>query len=322
LHPRRQASIRLRDAARIYDVTELLERLRAARQLAFLFTGGSTRCAFQVGVAECLAELGVRPTRVLGVSGGGWNAAAVAAGRTRRLRYYWKYFARAPHFDISNVTRDFTPFRYAYLHERAFERYIGRENLVSDSAIPMWVGITRLDTRESIVLSVREVPDPFRLILASNYLPPFYTRPVSIDGVDCGDGGLSNNLPYESLLGEGADLVLIISTNGESAGGLFRNPREVDHVIPPAFRDRVVALRPRHRLPVSFVEWRWPRLENTMNLGYLRAREALLGENHPRCANHSRSIEPVRSALRFMHRLRSGSRKLRRHIGESASLDS
>lgn len=267
-------------------------------------------------MAECLAELGVIPTRVLGVSGGAWNAAAVAVGGTQRLRYYWRYFARAPHLDVFNLTRDYTPFRYAYLHDRAFERYVGRSNLVSDSAIPMWVAVTRLDVRESVVLSVREVPDPFRLILASNYLPPFYTRPVSIDGVDCGDGGLTNNLPYEALLAEGADLVIIIAINGESAGGLFRSPVEVDHEIPPELHDRVVVLRPRHRLPVFFVEWRWPRLQGTINLGYLRAREVLLGENHPRCANHSRSVEPVRVALRLAGRVREGSRRLRGNVSK------
>lgn len=303
-------------------MTEALERLRAAKEPAFLFTGGSTRCAFQVGVAECLAEIGIRPTRVLGVSGGGWNAAAVAAGRVSRLRYYWRYFVRVPHFDVRNVMREYTPFRYAHLHERAFERYIGRATLVSDDAIPMWVGVTRMEGMVSEVLSVREVPDPFRLILASNYLPPFYTRPVEIDGRSYGDGGLTNNLPYEWLLDRGADLVVIVSINGESAGGLFRNPREVDHEVPSRFADRVLAIRPRHRLPVFFIEWRWPQLEDAMNLGYLRAREVLMGEHHPRCSNHSRSIEPVRAALRLATKVRMQSRSLRRRLARSETSDS
>jgi len=219
------------------------------------------------------------------------------------------------------VKRDFTPFRYAYLHERAFDRYVGRANLVSDESIPMWVGVTNLSTLESRVLSVREVPDPFQLILASNYLPPFYTKPVSIEGVEYGDGGLTNNLPYETLLDLGADIVLIIAINGESAGGLFRSPKEVDHEIPEEYADRVFVIRPRHRLPVFFVEWRWHMLASTINLGYLRAREELLGETHPRCANHSRSIEPVRSALRFVHKIRKESRELRNRLSGGRSLD-
>ncbi len=303
-------------------MTGALERLRAAKEPAFLFTGGSTRCAFQIGVAECLTELGIIPTRVLGISGGAWNAAAVAVGHTSRLRYYWRYFARAPHFDIANLMRDYTPFRYAYLHERAFDRYVGREQLTSDDAIPMWVGVTRFSNMTSRVLSVREVPDPFRLILASNYLPPFYARPVEIDGARYGDGGLSNNLPYETLLALGADLVLIISINGESAGGLFRNPGEVDHEIPPEYANRVITIRPRHRLPVFFVEWRWWMIEATIRLGYLRAREVLLGENHPRCSNHSRSIEPIRTALRYTGKMRMHSRNLRRRLSRVTGADS
>lgn len=42
----------------------------------------------------------------------------------------------------------------------------------------------------------------------------------------------------------------------------------------------MVVIRPRHRLPASFVERRWPVLRQTMDLGRLRAREVLLGERH------------------------------------------
>ncbi|HEX3129317.1 MAG TPA: hypothetical protein VH394_18425, partial [Thermoanaerobaculia bacterium] len=48
-----------------------------------------------------------------------------------------------------------------------------------------------------------------------------------------------------------------------------------------AYRDRVVVIRPRHRLPMSWLERRWPVLRNTIELGRLRAREVLLGEAHP-----------------------------------------
>jgi hypothetical protein len=42
-----------------------------------------------------------------------------------------------------------------------------------------------------------------------------------------------------------------------------------------------VVVRPRHRLPLSFTERRWPVLRQAIELGRLRAREVLLGERHP-----------------------------------------
>src|SRR6266542_5749664 len=81
----------------------MLDVLRRARKIGFLFSGGSSRCAFQIGVAEALQELDVRPAICLGVSGGAWNAAAVAVGNTHRLRAYWKFFMRLPCLDITNL---------------------------------------------------------------------------------------------------------------------------------------------------------------------------------------------------------------------------
>ena len=62
-----------------------LALLRDAKRVGYVFSGGSSRCAFQIGVIEALAELGVRPALAIGVSAGAWNAALVAARRESRL---------------------------------------------------------------------------------------------------------------------------------------------------------------------------------------------------------------------------------------------
>src|ERR1041385_1627195 len=69
-------------------LSEPLALLRAAQRPGFLFSGGSARCIFQVGVVEQLYALGITPYATLGVSGGAWNAAAVAAGNWQKLRAY------------------------------------------------------------------------------------------------------------------------------------------------------------------------------------------------------------------------------------------
>lgn len=262
--------------AKSKNVTGALQKLRGAGRIGFLFTGGSKRCAFQVGVAEGLLELGVHPSLCLGVSAGAWNAAAAAVGAVSRLRAYWRFFERMPYVDLRNLAREHSPFNYSRAHERAFRRYVGPERLRSGK--PLLVAVTRLRDRAPFIFDACEVEDPFRLLLATNYLPPFYTHPVLIQGEKFGDGGLSNNLPYEVLLERGCDVVALIGVKGESEGGLYRNPQEFDHEIPAEYRDRVVVFRPHHRLPLSFAERRWPAIERTMNLGYSRAREILLGE--------------------------------------------
>jgi predicted acylesterase/phospholipase RssA len=236
-----------------------LTLLRDAKRVGYVFSGGSSRCAFQIGVIEALVELGVRPALAIGVSAGAWNAALVAARCESRIRYYWRSFMRMK------------------LHERTFERFIGRDRFKQPDALPLFVSVTRFRDGANVIFDARDVDDPLQLLLATNYLPPFYTHRPVIDGEMYGDGGLSDNAPYEKALAEGCDAVVVVTQKGESEGGLFKRKGDYDHVVADP---RVVVIRPRHRLPFSFTERRWDVLDALARIGYLRTREILLGEEH------------------------------------------
>jgi predicted acylesterase/phospholipase RssA len=277
-----------------------LDLLRSASKVGIVLSGGSARCAFQVGVLETLSELGVRPGLCIAVSAGSWNGAAVAAGTVHRLRHYWRAFVRMPHVDLRNLLREHSPYRFAEMHRRTFSRYVGNERLRAPGALPLFIGVTRLRDRRPVLFDARTVDDPFLLLLASNYLPPFYTHAPRIAGERYGDGGLSDNLPYEKAFEEGCDAVVLVTMKGESEGNLYRSPRQTEHVVPAALRDRMVILRPRHRLPLSFTEKRWPVLRETVELGRLRAREVLLGERHPQTDVRAAGASPSALLTRLL----------------------
>jgi len=283
-----------------------LGRLREAKRVGWVFSGGSARCAFQVGVIETLRELGVRPAMTIGVSAGVWNAAAVAAGTDSRLRYYWKSFVRMPHIDVRNVLRrDHSPFLFSELHHRTFSEYVGAERLRAPQALPCWIGVTRLRDRKAELILASSVDDPLNLLLAANYLPPWYTRSPRINGAKYGDGGVTDNMPYEKAFDEGCDGVVIVTLKGESEGGLYRSVDDINHEIPDAFRDRVVVIRPRHRVPVGFTERRWSVLSRLADMGRLRAREVLLGERHPETDWSARGKSPTARLLGPLRKRRS-----------------
>ena len=282
----------------------MITLLRSAKKVGLLFCGGSARCVFQVGVVETLYALDVRPGAVLGVSAGAWNAAAVAVGNWQRLRQYWRFFVTMPAVDLRNLVHEHSPFIWSRLHARAFDRYVGAERIKAADALPLYVSLSRLRDRTSVTFNVNAAPDPFRVLLASNYLPPFYTHPLELDGERYGDGGFTNNAPYEELFKVGCDAVVLMSAKGESEGGLYRSTDDFDHVIPPEYRDRVVVIRPRHRMPLSFVERRWSRLAPIADLGALRAREVLLGERHPQTDLAARGLAPSAYVSRALTRLR------------------
>jgi predicted acylesterase/phospholipase RssA len=259
-----------------------LDLLLSARRVGFVFSGGSARCAFQIGAVETLLELGVRPAVCVGVSGGAWNAVAVAVGHAHRLRHYWRAFTRMPWLDLRNLLREeHSPFRWREIHRRTFGRYVSAARLRRPETLPVFISVTRLSDRRESYFDARACEDPLLLMLASNYVPPFYTHAPQLRGERYGDGGLCNNLPYEKAFEEGCDAVVLVTMKGESEGLPYRSPREIEHEIPARYRDRVVVIRPRHRMPISWFERRWPPLRETIELGRLRAREVLLGEVHP-----------------------------------------
>jgi len=279
-----------------------LDTLASASRVGLVLSGGSARCSFQIGVLETLAELGVRPALSIAVSAGSWNGAAVAAGTAHRLRHYWRAFGRMPHVDLRNLLREHSPYRFTEMHRRTFSRYVGNERLRSPEASTLLIGVTRLRDRQPVLFDARTVEDPFLLCLASNYLPPFYTHAPRIGGERYGDGSLSDNLPYERAFAEGCDAVVLVTMKGESEGNLYRSPRDTEHAIPAALRDRVIVIRPRHRLPVAFTEKRWPVLRDIVELGRLRAREVLLGERHPETDVRAAGTSPTILLSRFLRR--------------------
>jgi len=283
-----------------------LELLRSSRRIGFVFSGGSSRCAFQVGAVERLSALGIRAAVTVGVSAGSWNAAIVAARSEDRIRYFWKSFMRMPAFDVRNLFRaHHSPWRYAEMHRRNFGRFIDKR-LHDRDALPCLVSVTRLRDKANAILAAADVDDPLELLLATNYLPPFYTHAPRIQGERYGDGGVTDNAPYEAAFAAGCDAVVLITMKGESEGGIYKSTRDVDHVIPPALRERVVVIRPRHRLPFSFTERRWEKLSELITLGDLRTRELLLGERHPETDVRATGESPTVKVVRALRKLRVG----------------
>ena len=173
----------------------MLASLQQAKKIAFVFSGGSARCAFQIGAIEALAELGIRPAMTIGVSAGAWNAALVAARREHRIRHYWRTFVRMPHVCLRNLFIEHSPWQLRRIHTRNFARVVRPGRFHEADALPLLVSVTRLLDGANVILDAREVDDPLELILATNYLWPFYTHAPRLKGERFGDGGFSDNAP-------------------------------------------------------------------------------------------------------------------------------
>ena len=73
---------------------------RDYRTVALVLQGGGALGAYQAGVFEALAEAGLQPDRLAGISIGALNAAVIAGNaperRVERLREFWEAICRPP----------------------------------------------------------------------------------------------------------------------------------------------------------------------------------------------------------------------------------
>jgi len=190
---------------------------------AFVFAGGGSLGAIQVGMLKALAEFGVFPDIVVGTSVGSINAAYLAGRPTLQgvleLERIWLDLRRDKLFPINlrSLVR-FMRLRDFFLDSRALYLPYGR---LEQAKIPIHIVTTDLLSGRTIVLS--EGPAA-AAIVASCSIPAAFC-PVEIDGRFLADGGIASNTPVKTAADLGATRLVVIPTG--YACGMTRPPQQV-----------------------------------------------------------------------------------------------
>lgn len=184
---------------------------------AFVFAGGGSLGAVQVGMLKALARAGVVPDLVVGASVGAINGAFYAGDPTpagvERIERIWLGLSR----------RDVFPFPFV----QGCLGLAGRSSHISDPGRLRSILEPELPCRrlEECVVScavvatdlmdgserVYQTGPTMDLLLASAAIPAVFP-PVLHQGRYLGDGGLSNNEPISTAVSLGATKVIALST--------------------------------------------------------------------------------------------------------------
>ena len=189
--------------------------LRRRVRTAFVFAGGGSRGAAQVGMLQALVARDITADAVYGASVGAINAAGFCsepnAAGVDQLAERWRTITREDVFPQSRVP---TPLRFLQQREavhsndgvrRIIEEGIGFERL-EQSPIPLEVVATALtDGRTQFFAQGPAV----ERILASAALPALLP-PVQIDGEAFIDGGVADNVPIGRAIAQGAERVFVL----------------------------------------------------------------------------------------------------------------
>jgi len=184
---------------------------------AFVFSGGASLGAVQVGMLRALADRGVHPDLVVGASAGAINAAWVAGDPHLEaldgLERIWLGLRTRDVFPTHPLRGllGFLGRRSSLVQNHALGALLRRNvrfERLEDAAIPISVIATEVLTGLEAVLDRGPTVEA---LLASSAIPGVLP-PVTIDGRPLIDGAIVNNVPISEAVDLGATEVWVLPT--------------------------------------------------------------------------------------------------------------
>ena len=183
---------------------------------AFVFAGGGSFGAVQVGMMQSLANHGVAADMVVGSSVGALNGAFYAGDPTpsgvERLAGIWRGLQRHDVFPLTLRTLASFLWRRDFLipHDgirKLIDDHVPYRNL-QDAKLPLHIVTTDIITGDSVVLSKGPAAEA---IVASTAIPGAF-EPVHYGDYYLADGALSSNTPVRIAVKKGARRLIILPT--------------------------------------------------------------------------------------------------------------
>ena len=189
---------------------------RGPAKTAFVFAGGGSFGAIQVGMMHSLAKHGITADMVVGSSVGAINGAYYAGNPTLKgileLEHIWRGLRRHDVFPITWRTLLGFLWRRDFLipHDgirKLIDDHIPYRNL-EEAKLPVHIVATDIISGDSVVLSKGSVAEA---VVASTAIPGAFS-PVHYEGRYLSDGAVSSNTPIRIAVRQGARRLIILPT--------------------------------------------------------------------------------------------------------------
>jgi len=182
---------------------------------AFIFTGGGSLGAIQVGMLRVLLSSGVKPDFVVGASVGAINASyfvgAPNAAGVATLEQIWSGLRRADIFPFSLASAFGLIRHQGHIVDPSKLRRVIETNLLysrlEDAQIPLYIMATN---QQGIGIRLSNGP-AVDAILASTAIPGVFP-PVNVNGEALMDGAIAANTPVRLASELGASRIIILPT--------------------------------------------------------------------------------------------------------------
>jgi NTE family protein len=177
---------------------------------ALVLCGGGSKGAVEVGLYRALVELGIRIDLVVGTSVGAINGAAIAAGISPDvLESLWKGLRRRDLFALNRQLFWKLIWAESLYDHRPMRRFLEQHlpmRTFEELSIPLIVTGTDFETGQPVYWREGNLLDA---IMASVAMPGLFP-PQVVSGRQVVDGGITDNVPIDVAVAEGADTVIFM----------------------------------------------------------------------------------------------------------------
>lgn len=196
--------------------------MKKNKKTAFVFAGGGSLGAIQVGMLKAVTTAGITADFLVGASVGAINVAFFASDPSTqgaiRLEKIWKAIKRQDVFQVSPLAGalSFLSWRNHICSEKPLKNLIKKHltyERLEETQLPCHIVAT--DLFDGIEVSFSKGP-AVDALLASSAIPGVFA-PVKLGEHYLIDGGVTNNTPISVAIAKGADRVIVFPT-GMSCG--------------------------------------------------------------------------------------------------------
>jgi NTE family protein len=228
------------------------------RPIAFVFGGGATSAAAQVGMLDAALHAGIRPDLVVGTSAGALNGAVLAerpGGAAEHLKRVWTTCGRSKIVRGSRIRVLRNMLRGHYMFDNTRLEALFTEEIAArdfaDLEIPFACVATDIDSGDPVVL---RDGDLMRALLATCAIPGVFPL-VEVDDRPLADGGYVANVPVRQALDLGAASLVVF--DGRPRIVSRGRPRDVRDSTTAAF---AAALKQQHENDIAYARRHVPIL--------------------------------------------------------------
>lgn len=199
----------------------------------FALSGGGARGFAHLGIIDALAEKGIRPDIISGVSAGAIVGAFLASGRAPREIH--EILKSGNHFRYTKIQLPKTGFLRLDGLMKILEKEIPYSR-IEELPLPFFVGTANLTEGKMVYFNKGPLA---QTVLASSSIPILFS-PVEMDGCQYADGGLLDNTGVEPLTGKCRRIVV-------SNISPLEHPAQINSMIQMITRTFLVGIHARIR---------------------------------------------------------------------------